>query len=343
MIERMQKEGQTMVTIKDIAKLANVSHTTVSRALNNSPLIKEPTRRKILDIASQLNYTPNYNAKSLVMQKSHTIGLFLTSISNGTSASFLADTIKGVNSVISEEYNLFIRGIDDYQDYSSINSQRFDGIILMSQSVRDHSFIYHVLQKEIPLVVLNREIEEDYIINILSNDTEGSRQAVQYLIDCGHKDIAVIEGIPTFKSTQMRKDGYLTALIDNGISIHPEYSVSGNYDMESGYLGMEKLLSLKNPPTAVFCSNDDMAIGAMNAVFASGLNVPNDISIVGFDDIGFAQYTTPKLTTVKRPVEKISVLGAEKILSLVTDEEQKATKVFANTELIIRDSVMKRG
>jgi LacI family transcriptional regulator len=141
----------------------------------------------------------------------------------------------------------------------------------------------------------------------------------------------------------MRKDGYLTALIDNGISIQPDYSVSGNYDMESGYQGMEKFLSLKKPPTAVFCSNDDMAIGAMNAVFASGLNVPNDISIVGFDDIGFAQFSTPKLTTVKRPVEKISVLGAEKILSLVTGQEEKCEKVFANTELIIRDSVKKRG
>jgi LacI family transcriptional regulator len=134
MLERQKKQLTKMVTIKDIAKLANVSHTTVSRALNNSPLIKEPTQRKILEIASQQNYTPNFNAKSLVMQKSYTIGLFLTSISNETSTSFLADTIKGVNSIITQDYNLFIRGIDDYQDYSSINRQRFDGIILMSQS-----------------------------------------------------------------------------------------------------------------------------------------------------------------------------------------------------------------
>ncbi|WP_066053642.1 LacI family DNA-binding transcriptional regulator [Robertmurraya korlensis] len=328
-----------MVTIKDIAKLANVSHTTVSRALNNSPLIKGPTKKKILEIASQLNYSPNYNAKSLVMQKSHTIGLFLTSISNGTSASFLADTIKGVNAAISQEYNLFIRGIDDYEDYSSINPQRFDGIIVMSQSIQDHSFIYHVLQKKIPIIVLNREIEEDYIMNILSDDKEGSRQAVQYLIDCGHKDIGIIEGTPSFKSAQMRKEGYLTALIDNHFPIQQEYSVNGNYDMESGYKGMEKLLLLGKPPTAVFCSNDDMAIGAMNAVYAHGLSVPDDISIVGFDDSGFAQYTTPGLTTVKRPVEQISYLGAKNILSLVTGKEVTLEKVYVNTELIIRKSV----
>ena len=328
-----------MITIKDIARLANVSHTTVSRALNNSPLIKEPTKRKILEIASQLNYSPNVNAKSLVMQKSHTIGLFLTSISNGTSSSFLADTIKGVNSMITNEYNLFIRGIDDYEDYTSINSQRFDGIILMSQSVSDNSFIYHVLQKEIPLVVLNREVEETSIPNVLSNDTEGARMAVEYLITNGHHDIAIIEGTPSFKSSHMRKEGYLQALMEAGIAIKKEYSIQGNYDMESGSQAMEQLLSLTSPPTAVFCSNDDMAIGAMNTVFARGLSVPNNISIVGFDDSGFSQYTTPRLTTVKRPVEEISRVGVERLLSLIGRKEEEVERTFMKTELIVRDSV----
>ncbi|AGK55936.1 LacI family DNA-binding transcriptional regulator [Bacillus sp. 1NLA3E] len=330
-----------MVTIKDIAKLANVSHTTVSRALNNSPLIKEHTKKKILEIASQLNYTPNYNAKGLVMHKSYTIGLFFTSITNGTSSSFLADTIKGVNSVINQDYNLIVRGIDDYQDYSSINKQRYDGIILMSQSIHDNSFIYNSIEKRIPLVVLNRDIEENKITNILSNDKEGSRQAVEYLIKCGHRNIAIIEGIQGFKSSQERKDGYLAALIENGIYPRKEYSVVGNYDMRSGYLAAERLLSLSTPPTAVFCSNDDMAIGAMNAIFSRNLKVPDDVSVFGFDDIGYSQYTTPRLTTIKRPIEEISVKGAKKILSLIEDNEQKGEKIFINSELMIRDSVKK--
>ncbi|KIL52137.1 LacI family DNA-binding transcriptional regulator [Jeotgalibacillus soli] len=328
-----------MVTIKDIAKLANVSHTTVSRALNNSPLIKEPTKRKILDIASQLNYTPNYNAKSLVMQKSHTIGLFFSTISDGTSTSFLADAIKGVNSVISEDYNLFVRGIDDYEDFSSINSKRYDGIILMSQSDADNAFIYHVREKNIPLVVLNRQLEDRTIINILSNDREGSHHAVNYLIKCGHQKIAIIEGKEEFKSSHERKNGYLSALIEKNIPIHHEYSEKGNYEMQGGYTAMEKLLSLEKPPTAVFCSNDDMAIGAMNAIFAKGLSVPHDISVIGFDDIGFAKYTTPRLTTVKRPMEEISIQGAKSILSLMSQQEDQGGNHFENTELIIRDSV----
>lgn len=328
-----------MVTIKDIAKLANVSHTTVSRALNNSPLIKEDTRKKIIDLASQLNYTPNYNAKSLVLKKSHTIGLFFTSISNGTSPSFFTDTIRGVNSVINEDFNLFVRGIDDYEDFSSINSGRFDGIILMSQSDVDNAFIYHVLQKNIPIVVLNRQIDEKKLINILSNDTEGSYQAIEHLIQNGHRDIAIIEGIEGFKSTKKRKEGFVKAMIDHQLPIQSDYVVQGNYDMHSGYKAMEKLLDNKKPPTAVFCSNDDMAIGAMNAVFASGLKIPDDVSIIGFDDIGFAQYTTPRLTTVKRPIEQISVKGAIHLLSLIEKPGQRGERIFVNTELMVRNSV----
>lgn len=331
-----------MVTIKDIAKLANVSHTTVSRALNDSPLIKPDTKKKILDIASQLNYTPNFNAKSLVMQKSYTIGLFFTSITNGTSPSFFADAVKGVNSVISENYNLFVRGIDDYQHFSSINKRRFDGIILMSQKEIDNAFIYHVINQKIPLVVINREVDDHSIINILSNDREGSCHAVKYLIKKGHKDIAIIEGKKGFKSTSERREGYLQALIDEKILIRNEYVVSGDYDMQSGHKAMEKLLSLQNPPTAVFCSNDDMAVGAINAIFAEGLKVPQDISVIGFDDIQSAQYTNPPLTTVKRPIEKISMLGAQKLLEEIDGSEPRGERIFVETELIIRKSVSER-
>jgi DNA-binding LacI/PurR family transcriptional regulator len=331
-----------MVTIKDIAKLANVSHTTVSRALNDSPLIKPGTKRKILEIASQLNYTPNFNAKSLVLQKSHTIGLFFTSITNGTSPSFFTDTVIGVNSAINENYNLFVRGIDDYKDYSSIHKKRFDGIILMSQSEVDNAFIYHVLNHEIPIVVLNREVSDQSLINILSNDREGSCQAVKHLIKKGHRDIAIIEGIKGFKSSMERREGYLKALIDYNIPIHNEYIVKGNYDMQSGHKAMEKLLSLKNPPSAVFCSNDDMAIGALNTAFAKGLKVPQDISVIGFDDIASAKFTNPSLTTVKRPIEKISKLAAEKILHVVEKDENVGERIFVETELILRKSVSSR-
>ncbi|AOZ93585.1 LacI family DNA-binding transcriptional regulator [Paenibacillus crassostreae] len=329
------------VTIKDIARLAKVSHTTVSRALNDSPLIKEETKRKIMDLAEQLNYIPDYNARSLVMQKSYTVGVFFTSITTGTSASFFSDVIRGVNSVISENYNLFVRGIDNYKDYHSINKKRFDGIILMSQSEVDNAFIYHVMQSGIPFVVLNRQVQDPTIINIVPNDKVGAYEAVTFLIEQGHHKIAIIEGIEGFKSTQVRKDGYLNALIKHSIPIRQEYMLQGSYDMESGYQALEQIIELENRPTAVFCCNDDMAIGAMRAAFDQGINIPGELSIIGFDDIGFAHYTTPALTTVKRPIEQISIEGAKKILELINEPKSTGEIIFVETELKIRDSVKK--
>lgn len=329
------------ITIKDIARLANVSHTTVSRALNDSPFINEETKSKIKAIAEQMNYVPNYNAKSLVLHKSYTIGLFFSSISQGTSPSFFFETVRGVNSSIEENYNLVVRGIDDYKDFSTINNKRFDGIVLMSQSDSDNAFIYHVLQKGIPLVVLNRDIEEENIINILSDDREGAYEAARYLIENGHKNIAIIEGKEGFKSSKERSEGFMKALIQHKIPIQPEYIIKGNYDMKSGYKAMNELLTLDKIPTAVFCSNDDMAIGAIKAVFHKGLSVPKDISIIGFDDIGFSEYATPALTTIKRPMENISVMSGQILNKLMGSEENKSQKIYINTKLIIRDSVAK--
>jgi len=330
-----------MVTIKDIAKLANVSHTTVSRALNNSPFIKEDTKKRILEISSQLNYTPNYNAKNLVLQKSHTIGLFFTSITEGTSSSFFIDTIKGVYAVIEDNYNLIVRGIDSLKDFSSISLQRYDGIILMSQSDKDNALIYHALERKIPIVVLNRQIGEEKLINIVSDNKKGAYDATQYCIKHGHRHIAIIEGKEGFRSTQERKEGYLEALLESNIPIRGEYIVKGDYTIRSGYLAMQKLLSLSQRPTAVFCSNDDMAIGAMNAVFGSGLSVPDDVSIIGFDDIDLAKYTFPSLTTIKRPVELISIKGTKKLLSLIKNPEKKAETIYVPTQLVERNSVKK--
>ncbi|KYH30408.1 MULTISPECIES: LacI family DNA-binding transcriptional regulator [Clostridium] len=329
------------VTIKDIAKLANVSHTTVSRALNDSPFINDETKNKIKAIAKQLNYVPNYNAKSLVLDKSYTIGLFFSTIYKGTSPGFFYETVKGVSSEIEDKYNLVVKGISDYKEFSSINRKRFDGIIVMSQSDKDNMFIYNAIEKEIPIVVLNREVEADSVVNILSGDRKGAYNAVDYLIKNGHKDIAIIEGAKVFKSTYERKEGFLNALIDNDIPVKSEYMVQGEYDMESGYLAMKKLLSLPKIPTAVFCSNDDMAVGAFKAAFEAKLSIPDDISIMGFDNNVFSPYLTPALTTVQRSIEKVSKQGAKKLLEIINSGEKKGERIYIDTELIIRESVKK--
>lgn len=327
------------VTIKDIARIANVSHTTVSRALNNSPFINEETKSRIEDIAKQLNYVPNYSAKSLVLDKSYNIGLFFSTISQGTSPTFFYETIKGISNVVKEKYNLVVKGIDDYNDFTLINNKRFDGIVLMSQSYSDNSFIYDVLQKKIPLVVLNREINESSIVNILAADRRGAYEVVTHLIKNGHSDIAIIEGKKGFEATIERKEGFINALIDNKLHISSDYIVEGNYTMESGYSCMKKLLNVKKIPTAVFCSNDEMAVGAIKAVFEAGLNVPGNISIVGFDDNQLGAFMTPSITTVRRPISKISKIGAEELLNIIEKNDCQRRKVYISTELIERESV----
>ena len=327
------------VTIKDIAKIANVSHTTVSRALNNSPFINDVTKAKIMTIAKELNYVPNYSAKSLVLNRSYNIGLIFTTINEATSSRFFYETISGVNSAIKESYNLVVKAIDDYKDFTSVNSKRFDGIILMSQSNSDNSFIYYLMEKKIPLVVLNRYIDESSIVNILSSDKKGVYEAVNYLIQSGHKRIAIIEGKKGFNSTIERKNGFLDALIENKIQINSKYIVEGNYTIGSGYAAMKRLLCLSEIPTAVFCSNDEMAIGAMKATSEAGLNVPCDISIMGFDGMELGDFLTPALTTVRRPIIEISKKGAEKLLDIIENNTCSGEKIYIKTELVKRDSV----
>lgn len=327
-------------TIKDIARAANVSHMTVSRALNNSPLIKEETKRKILEIAEQLHYVPNYNAKSLVLQRSHTIGLFFTSMVQGRPPA-AAEAIRGVGQEVGVQYNLFLRGIDDFEDFSSIHRRRFDGILLMSQSELDDAFIRHVREQGIPLVVLNRNVGDPGMINFVSNDREGAYAMTRHLVDSGHTCIALVEGIAGYKSTQERKEGYLEAMTSAGLEVRREWMVEGRYDVESGYLAMGRLmaLSLEERPTAVFCCNDDMAIGAMKAAAEAGLQIPADVSIVGFDDIGFSHYTNPPLTTVQRPIEQLSRMGACKILELIEAPATGGELVQLDTRLVCRESV----
>jgi len=327
------------VTIKDIAKIANVSHTTVSRALNNSPYINEETKIKIKALAKELNYVPNYNAKSLVLLKSYVIGVFFSSISEGTSDTFFHEIIKGINKVIDKEYNLVIRGIDNYAQSHQIDKNNFDGIVVVSQSKNDDEFIKTILENNIPMVVINRPVETEGIVNIMSNDTKGTYDAVQYLIKNNHKKIALIEGNKEYESSMYRKKGYINALEDNDIPLNEEYIISGKYDLQSGYENMKKLINLENRPTAVFCSNDDIAVGAMKAVFEFGLNVPNDISIIGFDDSNFCNYVTPTLTSVRKDSLTMSEYGGINLLNVIKNKEVGKEKVYIESKLVIRNSV----
>ncbi|WP_248926511.1 LacI family DNA-binding transcriptional regulator [Paenibacillus hamazuiensis] len=330
-----------MVTIKDIARLAGVSHTTVSRALNDSPLINPDTKERIKALAAGLNYSPNFSARSLVLDRSYNIGLFFSTLQTGTSAGFFYEAVRGVNDIIKSQYNLVVRGIDDYKSYESITRKSFDGILVMSQSEADQPFIEHAAAKGIPLIVMNRPVENAQVMNMIPDDRGGAYRIVEYLIEQGHRRIAIIEGKESFKSTQSRREGYFDALKKHGLTVALGYRVQGNYNLESGYTAMNKLLKLpeRDRPTAVFCCNDEMALGAIKAIHEKGLKVPGDMSVVGFDAQLFSGYTSPALTTVRRPIEQIGREGAARLLEGIEKKQIAKETIYFHTELVIRDSV----
>jgi len=329
------------VTIKDIARIINMSHTTVSRALNDSPLISDVTKSRVQAVAKKYNYTPNVNARGLVLSKSYNIGLFFSTIKTGTSAGFFMDSVRGVNAVIRDNYGLSVEGVDDFKDLSKVSHRIFDGIILMSQSQDDDRFIRHVIRQKIPFILLNREIDKPVVTTILADDKAGAFKATECLIDKGHTRISIIEGKPEFKNTQRRKEGFFQALHKHNITFSPELSVVGNYDLDGGYVAMKRILLIKNLPTAVFCFNDDMAVGAMKAIHEMGLKIPEDISLVGFDDSEYAAYLNPTLTSVSRPIEQMCIEGAKVLLGKIDGIRQKNKTIFLKTELKERDSARK--
>ncbi|MCK5700946.1 MAG: LacI family DNA-binding transcriptional regulator, partial [Cyclobacteriaceae bacterium] len=181
--------------------MLNVSHTTVSRSLNDSSLISKETKERVKEVAKKYNYRPNVSARSLVLAKSYNIGLFFSTLKTGTTANFFLNSVRGVNSIIKGRYNLAVEAVDDLIDFQQINPRSFDGIIVMSQSPNDDEFIAHVLREEIPLVVLNREVIDQKVTTVLSDDLTGAYNLTKFIIDQGHKDIAIIEGKPEFRTT----------------------------------------------------------------------------------------------------------------------------------------------
>lgn len=327
------------VTIKDIAKIAGVSHTTVSRALNNSDLIKDETKEKIKEIAKILEYVPDRNARALVNSKSNNMGLFFSSITVGTSGSFLQEIVAEISKAIPSHYNLIINAIDTCKNYNEINKNNYDGIILVSQSQEDDLFIMEMIKKGLPIVVINRNVQNIKVVNVLSDDERSVYDGISFIINKGYEKIAFIQGEKGFESSRLRENGYIRALNDHNIGIFKDYIVYGGYTLDGGYQAMMQLLALDNYPTAVFCSNDDMAFGAVKAINEKGLRIPEDIGIMGFDDSLFSKYMTPPLTTIKRPVREISREGISLLFKLMDGEDLPVEKIYKASTLVNRKSV----
>ncbi|MEG0688802.1 MAG: LacI family DNA-binding transcriptional regulator [Hungatella sp.] len=325
------------VTIKDIAKRAGVSYSTVSRALNDIGRSDTNNRKRILEIAREMGYVPNQAAINLKLSKSYTIGLYFSTISKMSSPFVLHDVLTGVYSVVGSKYNVVVKGIDMYEQ-GTLNPSFYDGIIVLSQRSEDGEFIEEVMSKNIPVVAICRAVFYD-IPNIVTDETKAMAKAMDYLLEQGHQNIGIIEGGANLDSTRLRHRGWRNSALKHGIDPETWPVEVGNYRYASGYRAAENLLKLDPVPTAFLCFNDEMAFAARAAIYDAGLTVPDDISLIGFDNWDMSGYGSMKLTTVERSMSEIAKEGTRVLLRRLEDGIIDNSRIYLDNRLIIRETV----
>lgn len=325
------------VTIKDISLKAGVSHSTVSRALNNTGRMTEETRQKILNIAKELNYVPNYSARSLVTDKSYNIGVF--SVKEKVISSTFYEIIEGIQDVVGFNYNLVFKKLESEDEFNEIlKYRRYDGIIFISIIDSDIKYINRISKERTPFIVINRKMEDNKFFNVIADDLLGAFRATEHLIKLGHKIIAHVEGPQENIVSTERKNGYLNAMKKYDIPVNSKYIVRSNGMPEGGYTATCNLLSLDKPPTAVFAYSDPVAVGVVKAVWKEGYAIPKDIAVVGFDNMSSSQYLVPSLTCIDKPRAEMGRNAAKMLLQILNKDNITNKVITIATRLIIRES-----
>ncbi len=328
-------------TINDIARLASVSKKTVSRVINQSPLVQEETRARIQAVIDKFGYVPDPQARGLAFRKSFLIGL----IYDNPNAQYIVNLTEGVlEAVRNTEYEVLVHPCDRRKpDFIAgvrrfVERQKLRGAILLPP-VSENDELAHALQAaDCAYVRITYTVLDDAARMVISNDRLAVAEVANYLISLGHKRIGYIAGPPGFRSAVERLAGFRAALAARSMPFPEELIVEGGYTYESGVAGGEKLLALDPRPTAIFASNDEMAAGVYRVANKLGLQIPADLSIVGFDDGPLAARLLPSLTTIRLPIRELGRLAANKILHPEAPGGPHAMVTPLEPHLVIRDS-----
>jgi LacI family transcriptional regulator len=317
------------VTIRELARLSGVSVGTVSRALNGYPDVSATTRARVTELARQLEYTPTAAARALVNQRSYLIGVFLETGEGHPDLQhpFFHGVLVGLKETIGRAgYDLLLfarEGSPDGEPDSLLKRSRHqnvDGVVLMGVDPDDPE-VLALLRSEIPCLGVDVELSGAGATHVISDNIAGSALAVGHLADLGHERIATITGMLDTHPGRDRLRGYREELQRRGLPYREDYVVAGDYYFESGAAGVGELLALPEPPTAVFAASDLMAMGAIRAASDAGLELPGELSIVGFDDIAFAEHTTPPLTTLRQDSQGLGAAAGEALIRRVEDAD----------------------
>ena len=338
-----------MPTIHDVARLAGVSITTVSKVLNGYPDVGAKTRAKILRITKEVGYRPSAMARGLAMSRSWLIGVFFQdAVNSGLEHPFFEVVLNGCKNTVGRHgYDLLFFGNlvfspgEARNDYLSRARQRqVDGVLLMGVHRHDKELL-KLAQADLPCMFIDIDITGPRSGFIESNNREGAKQAVRHLLALGHRRIAVIGDRHGSRPGEDRLAGAREAMTEAGVEWSKEYVEYGDFSQESGYAAMAALLArlgTDRRPTGVFAQSDLMAFGAMDAAFERGLRIPEDLSIVGFDDIQSAARFRPRLTTVRQNMHRIGEKAGESLIRMIEGDGAQPPVLSVETELVVRES-----
>ncbi|MGO4054258.1 substrate-binding domain-containing protein [Vibrio cholerae] len=334
-----------MATMKDIARLAGVSTSTVSHVINKSRFVSDEIAERVNNAAQQLNYAPSALARSLKMNRTKTIGMLVTTSTNP----FFGEVVKGVErSCYHQGYNLILCNTegDNQRMKASINTllqKRVDGLLLMCSTLEGERLDVFDRYPDIPIVIMDWGPILFASDKIQDNSLQGGYMAAKHLIESGHKEIGCITGPLIRHQAQMRYEGYKRALAEAGIAINPDWIVESDFECEGGYQAFEKLYERGKLPSALFVSNDMMAMGVIQAASQRGLRVPDDLSLIGYDDVHIAKFMTPALTTIHQPKYRLGKAAVDTLLYRLENPDTTAQVVQLEPTLVVRNSVRKLG
>ncbi len=328
-------------TLEEIAEMAHVSRSTVSRVINGRPNVSDDVRKRVWKIIREVGYQPHAAARSLATNRSNILALIIPEpVTRIFTDPFFPILIKGVADACNEHrYNLMLslftdRNEQEEQYLRVLKSGTLDGAVIASTTL-DDPLVPRLLEDQVSFVMVG-SYPDDRVNYVDVDNVHGGQMAVEHLLRLGYENIATITGPMNMKASQDRFEGYKKALENRGLEVNGALVVEGDFTEQGGYAAMKKLLQEK--PAAVFVASDTMAFGAARAIRDAGLSIPEDVALVGFDDLPVSSVTVPPLTTVRQPIERLGYMATEVLVDIIQGKAGEPQRLMLPTELVVRQS-----
>ena len=329
------------VTITDIARKAGVSKMTVSRVINKTGTVASQAQEKIEKLIKEMNYHPDQIARSLSSKKTRTIGIVIPKKEKIFMDNYIAHVLSGVSEVLKDrDYRIMLFPIDVDNEFEVLNLAQgnlVDGLVLLKISDRD-KYVSHLSESSLPCIRINNRVDDDKVNFIDSENIKGAKLAMEYLYRKGHRKIGFVCGKLDETNGMDRFVGYKESLDDLGLKYIEDWIIQGEFDKDIAYEHTEKILRLTNRPTAIFSSDDYMALGVIEKLQEKGYQVPGDFAVIGFDDIDIASILKPALTTIRQPMHELGSEAAMLLLKLIDKKIKPPIKKYLDVRLIVRET-----